>query len=411
VLDSAARAAVVHAAAKQITDGYIFPEAGGKAAQALEKALAAGSYDTLTDPSAFAQQLTADLFAVTHDKHLSVFPTGNPAPMAPVALPRSEGGVVRADRLAGDIGYIEIVQFPPLGAFKGPFDHAMAALEKTRALIIDARRHTGGLPAALVYLESYFLPKGARPVVVSRSVWRNPGTSTFRTEELRSVPTPFSYAGRPVYVLTSRVTFSGGEALAYGLKQDLRVAKVVGERTGGGAHPGGVVPVGGGFALFLPVGRGANGDWEGVGVEPDIAAPAPEALKVALERLGQKPSGADIDALSQARLFTPRTIPQTGTEAALRHLIEDLARGEPDYTLLEDDTAQTVRMQLPMLHGLYSQLGAIQSMTFAEVDAFGADVYDVKQANGAVRVALALSPEGKIMVRAAMVTAAPDPQR
>ena len=40
----------------------------------------------------------------------------------------------------------------------------------------------------------------------------------------------------PAYVLTSKFTFSGAEDFAYNLKQ-LKHVTVVGETTGGGAHP------------------------------------------------------------------------------------------------------------------------------------------------------------------------------
>ena len=42
--------------------------------------------------------------------------------------------------------------------------------------------------------------------------------------------------GKPVFVLTSARTFSGAEEFAYNLKT-LKRATIVGETTGGGAHP------------------------------------------------------------------------------------------------------------------------------------------------------------------------------
>ena len=309
--DDAARRAAVAGAAEALRTRYVFPDVGERAAAAIESALAEGKYNDVADAPAFAQRLTADLQAVARDKHLRVNAFGPPAPApgggAPQAPPRNDAGVGRADRLADNVGYLEIVAFPSLDAFQPPFDRAMAALKDTRALIIDARRHGGGTPTSETYLASYLLEAGKR-VEVNRFIWRNPGTDTFRTENFWSSPTPFSYAGKPVYVLTSSFTFSGGEALAYDLRA-LGLARVVGETTGGGAHPGGMVPVGAGFAMFVPAGRGENPttgtNWEGVGVTPDTAVPAADALKVALEQLGVTPKAADIDALSEARLFEP----------------------------------------------------------------------------------------------------------
>jgi hypothetical protein len=399
-LDAGARNVAVEAAAKALRERYVFPDVGERAAAAIEGALSAGRYDQLTELHAFADTLTGDLQNVAHDKHLSVYAAGPPpAPAAGAASrPRlhPEYGILRADRLAGNVGYIEFLGFPPPEAFNVGADRAMAALAGARALIIDGRRNTGGDPASVAHLVSFFLD-AATPVHVNSFVWPNPGTATYRTEEFWSAPTPVSFAGKPVFVLSSPQTFSGGEEFAYDM-QVLKLGVIVGDTTGGGANPGGTVPLGPALALFVPGGRAENpitkSNWEGVGVKPDIAAPAADALKVTLEKLGLKPASSDIDALSEARVFTPRSTPLPGTEAAIRRLISELQRGEPNYDLMSDGLARDTREQLPALHDTLAKLGAIESMTFVEVDD-GADVYDVKLANGVVRSGIALAPDGK----------------
>ena len=73
-----------------------------------------------------------------------------------------------------------------------------------------------------------------------------------------------------------------------------RRATLVGEPTGGGAHFGGMVPMGAGYVAFIPVGRTFDPDtgqsWEGVGVKPDVAVPADKALEEALKLAGVKVS-------------------------------------------------------------------------------------------------------------------------
>ena len=91
-----------------------------------------------------------------------------------------------------------------------------------------------------------------------------------------------SYGSRkPVFVLDSADTFSGGEELSYDL-QALKRAVIVGEVTGGAANPGGPVPLDQHFLVFVPLGQGVNPvtgtNWEGVGVKPDITVPADMAL-------------------------------------------------------------------------------------------------------------------------------------
>jgi C-terminal processing protease CtpA/Prc len=99
---------------------------------------------------------------------------------------------------------------------------------------------------------------------------------------------------KPVYVLTSKRTFSGGEEFAYDL-QSLRRAKIVGETTGGGAHPVAPHPLDHSFVILVPWGRPINPitkkDWEGVGVVPDIAVSADAALDEAYQRALKDISG------------------------------------------------------------------------------------------------------------------------
>ena len=92
---------------------------------------------------------------------------------------------------------------------------------------------------------------------------------------------------KPMYVLTSKETFSGGEELAYDL-QALRRAKTVDETTDGDAHPVGPRPIDAWFTIMVPSGRPINPvtktDWEGVGVKADIPVAADAALDEAHRR-------------------------------------------------------------------------------------------------------------------------------
>jgi hypothetical protein len=399
-IDTATRKAIITQLAKLLRDRYVDPEVGAKAADRLERAEAAGAYDAVTTSEALAARLTSDVAEIAHDKHLRVSGppiAGRGAPPAPP--PRAEAGVARADRLPGNIGYIELVSFPPPEAFKLALDRAMAALADTRALVIDLRRNGGGSAGGVAYLSSFFVdPKS--PIHLNDIVWRNTGTSTFRTDVFNSVPTPTSYLGKPVYVLVSGRTFSGGEGSAYEL-QVRKIAVVVGEATGGGANPGGGVGLGGGFSVFMPAGKARNPltqtNWEGVGVKPDVAVPASDALKATLERLGVKAAVGEVDALSQASLFTIRNTPELGTEAALRRLIAGLAGGEPDYASMSPAFAEATRNQLEQIRTMLAQQGAVQSVSFRQPSPAGGDAFDVKFANGSGVWGISLDANAKIV--------------
>jgi hypothetical protein len=121
-----------------------------------------------------------------------------------------------------------------------------------------------------------------------RLIWHSApdGDEAPRSEEelVADLREQFRLENQGVYVLVSSATFSGGEELAYDLKA-LGRATIVGEVTRGGAHPSAVLSVGDHVELRLPVARTVNpitgGNWEAVGVAPDIPAPADDAFDVA----------------------------------------------------------------------------------------------------------------------------------
>jgi hypothetical protein len=285
-LNAAERRAAIEKAAGLMRADYLSPMVGEEAAKKIEAELKAGRYENLSDRLAIAEQVTADLQSVTHDKHVRVLldaPAG--ALQAPAVI--SQSGVAGASTLDGNIGYIEITGFPAAERFRPAVDAAMAAVKNTRALIVDVRRNRGGSPESVTYLVSHFVDP-AKPTLLHIFYQRKPGTTEFTESTQTSVKTPASYRGKPIFVLTSARTFSGGEEFAYDM-QSLKLATLVGETTGGGANGGGRVPIGSGLSLFVVRTRQINPvtrtNWEGVGVKPEVVTSAADALKVALEKL------------------------------------------------------------------------------------------------------------------------------
>ena len=96
-------------------------------------------------------------------------------------------------------------------------------------------------------------------------------------------------------MLTSKRTFSGAEEFAFDLKNQKR-AMIVGETTGGGAHPGSGHRVADYFMVGVPFAKSRDPvtktNWEGTGVEPDVKVPAADALataeKLAMEKIQEK---------------------------------------------------------------------------------------------------------------------------
>lgn len=303
-LTPSVRKAVVEQLLVELERGYVFPRVAEDMDFELRERLTAGVFDKATDPHAFAQLLTDALRDVSSDKHLAVSYSPEPIPESAQEdrVPTPEGiermrveaawdnfGFEAVQRLAGNVGYIDLRSFrhPELGA---PTVHAaMAFVANTDALIFDLRENGGGSPEMVRLISSYLF--GPEPVHLNDLYYR-PDDRTEEFWTLAELPGPRYGAEKAVYVLTSNYTFSAAEEFTYNL-QCLKRATVVGKTTGGGAHPGGMVRLHAHFTAFVPNGRAINPitktNWEGVGVKPDVecdtAAARARAHELALQRL------------------------------------------------------------------------------------------------------------------------------
>jgi retinol-binding protein 3 len=292
-LDAARRAAIVDSVTAAIDTVYVFPEVAHAMAADARARLAAGEYDAIARPEAFAERLTADLRAISHDLHLSVR-AELPPPAAERDDPaqarrrdqerarRSNYGFTKLEHLAGNIGYLKLDGFSGDPEAGPTAVAAMNFLAHNDAIIIDLTENGGGSPSMIQLLTSYLLDE---PTHLNSFYIRATG-DTQQFWSLPWVPGP-RLAGTPVYVLTSRRTFSAAEEFTYNLK-NLERATIVGETTGGGAHPvegrqfdfGAYV-----VTMSLPFGRAVNPitgtNWEGTGIEPHLACAADQALDTA----------------------------------------------------------------------------------------------------------------------------------
>lgn len=290
--DAATRKAVIAELSSQLKANYVFPDVADKVATALAAKEAAGGYAQAKDSKAFAEALSNDLRAIGNDGHFAVGydPEFRPAPANGVpdaatleAMHQeiaSRGfGIDSARRLPGNVGYLELRGFGPTAMVGPAISGAMTMLSGTDALILDLRRNGGGEPETVAYLMSHFFAQGDDRHL-NDLYFRNGD----KTRQYWTIPNVGPRYTRPVYVLTSGRTFSGGEECAYDFQTQKR-AKIVGEKTGGGANPGDGYAIGKGYAAFIPNGRAINPitktNWEHVGVTPDIAVPAADAQKVA----------------------------------------------------------------------------------------------------------------------------------
>ena len=109
----------------------------------------------------------------------------------------------------------------------------MNFVANTDALIFDLRRNGGGSPVTIGILSSYLFNE-----VVHLNDFYVRETDSRRQFFTRADVQGRRYGpDKPVFILTSRRTFSAAEEFTYNLK-NLKRATIVGETTGGGAHPG-----------------------------------------------------------------------------------------------------------------------------------------------------------------------------
>ncbi|HSD47101.1 MAG TPA: S41 family peptidase [Pyrinomonadaceae bacterium] len=293
-IDAATRTQVIDGVLKRLNDSYVFPEVAKKMEQSVRERVRKQEYDQITSAKEFATKLTNDLQEVSHDKHLRVRYSNRPIPergpqREPTAAEREQQkreftwmnhGFSKVERLPGNIGYLEFLNFMDEELGADTVAAAMNFINGTDALIIDMRNNGGGNPAMVALVCSYLF--GPEPVHLNDLYWREGN----RTDEFwtKKDIAGKRYLNKDVYVLTSKRTFSGAEEFTYNLK-NLKRATIIGETTGGGAHPGGGFRINEHFGMFVPTGRAISPitktNWEGTGVTPDIAVPADQALLTA----------------------------------------------------------------------------------------------------------------------------------
>jgi hypothetical protein len=309
-IDAVTRERVIANIIAKLDEFYVFPDVAKKMGAALRAREKGGDYSQVSNGVAFESLLTQQLREVSHDKHLRVSfspialpqgmsgpgprprpgpgqgPGAGPGPGPGPAPSRGDCGFEKAEKLAGNVGYIKLNGFADPGFCQGAATAAITALEGADAVIFDLRDNGGGAPQMVAFLTSYLF--GERTHLNDLWTRRTGETAEFWTNP--DVPGP-KFTTQPVYVLTSSRTFSGAEEFSYNLKA-LKRATIVGETTGGGAHPVRGETLDERFLIFVPDARAINPitktNWEGVGVEPDVKVPAAEALATASKLAAEK---------------------------------------------------------------------------------------------------------------------------
>ena len=287
-------------------DQYVIPDTIETIISALESHLKNGEYDDIRESEKFAVRLTEDLHASGHDKHMRALfvepPPGEPPKPVPGKLLENLRRInfgfrsVSLDHttIPGRIiATLHIDNFVPAPVSSPDYQEILAAIGKilssvsdADALLVDLRLNGGGSVWTVSFILSYFLDNG--PVHILDMVDRSGNIDeTFSTLAAADLPAGTTRFGgtKPLFVLTTENTISGGEEMAYDFQAFKRSKAVIGERnfaTAGAANPANVRQIceeifGKGWWVALvptvrPVHAVTGTNWEGVGVLSDIVA-------------------------------------------------------------------------------------------------------------------------------------------
>lgn len=293
-MTAASRHQLIEKLIQAVNDRYVFPDKAKMVEASLRVQQKRGAYDHVTSARKLSELLSQEIQATSRDRHLRVMfseqaiperkPQAEPTPddvARRLAWMRSENfGVQKIEHLPFNIGYLELASFAPARHAAETMAAAMTVLAHTDALIIDLRKNEGGDTAAAVLLASYLLDKRTQ----LNDFYYREGNRLEQRWSADVIPGLRYGQKKDVYILTSKDTFSAAEDVTYALK-NLRRVTVIGETTGGGAHPGDDIRLLPNFSAFMPLGRAVSPitktNWEGVGVTPDVSVCAADALRTA----------------------------------------------------------------------------------------------------------------------------------
>jgi hypothetical protein len=301
-LDAAARQRVLDGVESSLKEFYVYPETAKKMNDDLQERQKRGEFDAVTDGDVFAALLTKDLQEVSHDQHLHVNyspyklpnrdndePTPEEKEMRRKQAERANCGFVKAEILPGNIGYLKFNFFANPEFCGATAIAAMNFLSHVDAIIFDLRDNGGGDPKMVALISTYLFNKPTH----LNDLYNRKDDETTQYWTLPYVPGN-RLPDAPAFVLTSKMTFSGTEEFSYNLK-NLKRATIVGETTGGGAHPVSGHRIDDHFTIGVPSARAVNPvsktNWEGTGVTPDVPANSSEALDVAEKLATEKIQG------------------------------------------------------------------------------------------------------------------------
>lgn len=275
-------------------DYYVFPEIARKTVKHLNRQFQDGHFDQFNDVDAFANALTLSVQEINKDKHMRI--RKNRPYVAQEDTPerfieeriyrrnrsrKDNLGINKIEFLEGNVAYLDLRGFAGIQRGKAKVDSYMKLMAEADAIIIDLGKNRGGSPKMVQYLCSYFFDQKLH---LNSLYWREGDVTTefWTLDEVGGKKMPKV----PLFVITSSGTFSAAEEFSYNMQTQKR-ATLIGQTSGGGANPGGTMPINEDLNVFIPSGKAINPitktNWEGVGVVPEVKVETAHAKEKAHE--------------------------------------------------------------------------------------------------------------------------------
>ncbi|MBL0881912.1 MAG: S41 family peptidase [Chitinophagaceae bacterium] len=276
---------VIDSFSKVLNRNYVYSDKALLMSQFIQQKHQNKGYKNMNDPKQWAHQITKDIRAIEQDHHLSVrfdpdleasiriFEATLEKETTDFGKEKSQNFFFRkAEILKGNIGYINFTNFADTNYLsRKTVQAAFQFVANAEALILDLRNNFGGRPEMEKEIAGYFFNE---PQQTGRTYNRilDTWTEEWVVDQLKH--SEGLYLTMPLYILTSKRTFSAAEGFAYNLKY-LKNAILVGDTTRGAAHTTRSFALGNGFVGFIPFTRFEHiitkTDWERIGVVPSIS--------------------------------------------------------------------------------------------------------------------------------------------
>ena len=276
----------------QLEAYYVDRGVAERVAGVLRRRLVEGAYSPARTDEDFAAAVTEDTVAASGDVHLRLRHSLAPLPVLDTPVVPESGrhpddaalaghGFARVERLAGNVGIVEIRQFWPARQSGHAAAAAMTLVADTDALLVDLRRCPGGEPDMVTLVQSYLFEE--RTLLTNLYFPAEERTVQFWTDPY--VPGRRFGSTKPVWILLSADSYSAAEGFSYDLRQAGR-AVLVGEPTATGvAYFDYRYRVAEHLMFSVPSGYVVNPvsgrNWSPDGVQPDLRVPAAEAEDIA----------------------------------------------------------------------------------------------------------------------------------